>query len=97
MTKGMIMVIMTQGVPILTASIITCPNCWVGPNIIRAMQLSTEGNAAQQYQSNLAQQYQNNPAQQYEGSAAQQYQNIAAQHSQSNAAQFQQPSHIGAM
>ena len=35
--KGMMMVMMTRGVPILGANIITCPNCPAGP---RAMQLS---------------------------------------------------------
>ena len=37
MMKGMIMVIMTRGVPILGANMITCP---AGLNVIRAMQLS---------------------------------------------------------
>ena len=40
MMKGMIMVIMTRGVPILGANMITCPNCPAGLNVIRAMQLS---------------------------------------------------------
>ena len=40
MMKGMIMVIMTRGIPILGANMIMCPNCPAGLNVIRAMQLS---------------------------------------------------------
>ena len=40
MMKGMIMVTMTRGVPILGTNMIMCPTCPAGLNIIRAMQLS---------------------------------------------------------
>ena len=40
MMKGMMMVIMIQGVPILGTNMMTCSNCPAGLNVIRAMQLS---------------------------------------------------------